>query len=122
MSRFLAILLMNDNVGKAFDLAQDSSKQLLTLASGIVVVTITFFDDFGRHAPFLAKVMLGIGWLGYLISVLAGIFTLQTLAGNLQSADLDIYANNTKIFSITQIITFLLALLLTVVAGGLTWL
>jgi hypothetical protein len=113
---------MDENVSKAFDIAQDASKQLLTVSAGIVVLTITFFADFGNHAPFSAKVLLGIAWVAYSISILLGIFTLQTLAGNLQNSNLNIYQFNTKLFSITQIIAFLIALTLTVVAGGLTWL
>jgi hypothetical protein len=113
---------MDENVSKAFDAAQDASKQLLTVAAGIVVLTITFFDDFGNHAPFPAKVLLGIAWVAYSISILCGIGALQTLAGNLQHGDLNIYKNNTKLFSIFQYVTFLVALAMTVVAGGLTWL
>jgi hypothetical protein len=113
---------MDEHVSKAFDTAQDASKQLLTVAAGIVVLTITFFEDFGKHAPFSAKVLLLIAWIVYSISILCGICTLQTLAGNLQNKSLSIYQFNTKLFSIGQIATFLTALALTVVAGGLSWL
>lgn len=112
---------MDEHVSKAFDTAQDSSKQLLTVAAGIVVLTITFFEDFGKHAPLSAKVLLAAAWVAYSISILCGIFTLQTLAGNLENEKLSIYELNTKIFSIAQIATFVIALILTVVAGGLTW-
>jgi len=113
---------MDEHVSKAFDTAQDASKQLLTVAAGIVVLTITFFENFGKHAPFSAKVLLAVAWIAYSISILCGIFTLQTLAGNLQKKNLNIYQFNTQIFSIIQIVTFLIALTLTVVAGGLAWL
>jgi len=113
---------MDEHVSKAFDTAQDASKQLLTVATGIVIITITFFEDFGQHAPFSAKVLLAISWISYSISILCGIFTLQTLAGNLQKNVLSIYQFNTRFFSITQIAAFLIALTLTVVAGGLAWL
>lgn len=113
---------MDGHVSKAFDIAQDASKQMLTVAAGIVVLTITFFDDFGKHAPFSAKMLLAIAWIAYSLSIVFGIFTLQTLAGNLQHNNLTIYKTNTLIFSIIQIATFLGALILTVIAGGLTWL
>jgi hypothetical protein len=112
---------MDEHVSKAFDIAQDSSKQLLTVAAGIVVLTITFFEDFGKHAPFSAKILLAVAWTVYCISILCGIFTLQTLAGNLENGKLSIYQFNTKLFSIAQIATFVIALILTVIAGGLTW-
>lgn len=111
-----------ERIAKAFDLAQDGSKQLLTLSAGIVVVTITFFSDFGAHAALSAKILMAIAWLCYLISVTAGIFVLYTLAGNLQQGRMDIYLNPTRLFSIIQVLVFLLALLLTVVAGAVTWL
>lgn len=133
MPRFLAVLLkgagMNtpqghefERVAKAFDLAQDGSKQLLTLSAGIVVVTITFFSDFGSHATLVAKILMAIAWFCYLISVTAGIFVLYTLAGNLQHGRMDIYLNPTRLFSIVQLLIFLLALFLTIVAGAVTWL
>jgi hypothetical protein len=113
---------MDANISKAFDVAQDISKQLLTLAAGIVVLTITFFSDFGKHAPSVAKDLLFVAWVIYTISLMCGIGTLQTLAGNLQQNNLDIYKGNTKLFSIVQYVTFVVALILTVVAGALTWL
>src|SRR5258708_39733019 len=113
---------MEAKISKAFDTAQDVSKQLLTLAAGIVVVTITFFSDFGKHAPSAAKELLFVAWLLYTISIIGGIGTLQTLAGNLQHGHLDIYKGNTKLCSIVQYVTFVVALVLTVVAGALTWL
>jgi hypothetical protein len=113
---------MDDNISKAFDTAQDVSKQLLTLAAGIVVLTITFFSDFGKHAPSSAKDLFFVAWLLYTISLIGGIGTLQTLAGNLQHAHLDIYKGNTVFFSIVQYATFVAALALTVIAGAQTWL
>lgn len=111
-----------DRICKAFDLAQDGAKQLLTLAAGIVVVTITFFSDFGSHAEAAAKLLMAISWILYLFSIVAGIFVLYSLAGNLQRKKLDIYEDPVRLFSICQLVLFLLALLVTVVAGILTWL
>jgi hypothetical protein len=113
---------MDDHVSKAFDAAGDTSKQLLTVAAGIVVLTITFFADFGKHAPFTAKVLLAVAWLLYTVSIVGGIGVLQTLAGNLQHGDLDIYKKNTVWCSIAQYGAFVIALVLTVIAGALTWL
>jgi hypothetical protein len=131
VSRFLSVLLINDierqelnaNVGKAFDLAQDASKQVLTISAGIVVVTITFFDDFGAHSPHIAKILMAVAWGIYLISMISGIFFLFTLAGNLQGGtNLDIYHSNSKTLSLMQVIAFLAAVLITIIAGGITWL
>lgn len=129
MFRILAVLLMTsmtrqdfDRICKAFDLAQDGAKQLLTISAGIIVITITFFSDFGAHAMFAAKILMVIAWGLYLISIVAGIGVLYSLAGNLQNDKLDIYLDPVRIFSIGQFLIFLLALVLTITAGGLAWL
>jgi hypothetical protein len=115
--------VLADNVSKAFDLAQDASKQVLTISAGIVVLTITFFDDFGAHAPHAPKILMAVGWVIYLISMIAGIFFLHTLAGNLQGGTkLSIYEENARTLSLVQIIAFLLAVLVTIIAGAMTWL
>lgn len=114
---------MDDHVAKAFDLAQDAAKQVLTISAGVIVVTITFFADFGKHAPFPAKVIMALAWALYLLSMLTGISFLYTLAGNLQGdPSPSIYAENARLLSISQLGSFLLAVLLTVLAGALTWL
>ena len=58
-----------DRISKAFDLAQDGAKQLLTISAGIIVVTITFFSDFGAHASLTAKILMVIAWgsISYLL-------------------------------------------------------
>ena len=111
-----------DRICKAFDLAQDGAKQLLTISAGIIVVTITFFNDFGNHATLAAKILMVIAWFLYLISIVAGIGVLYSLAGNLQKGRMDIYLDPVRIFSVAQFVVFLLALLVTIIAGGLTWL
>jgi hypothetical protein len=66
---------MEENVSKAFDAAQDAAKQLLIVAAGIVALTITFFDDFGSHAPYSGKVILAVAWVVYSVSIICGIFS-----------------------------------------------
>ena len=111
-----------DRISKAFDLAQDGAKQLLTISAGIIVVTITFFSDFGAHASLTAKILMVIAWGLYLVSIIAGVGVLYSLAGNLQKGRMDIYLDPTRIFSLSQLMIFLAALLLTVVGGSLIWL
>jgi hypothetical protein len=111
-----------DRICKAFDLAQDGAKQLLTISAGIVVVTITFFNDFGSHADLAAKILMVIAWVLYLLSIIAGISVLYSLAGNLQKGRMDIYLDPTRLFSLVQLAIFMVALLLTIVAGSLAWL
>jgi hypothetical protein len=112
---------MTDKVKKAFDFAQDTTKQLLTLATGIVTVTIAFSNVFtATPITSSAKRCLMFSWLAFLMSVCFCILTLMALTGSLQNAEEQpkgIYEKNITIPSVLQIITFLLGLILTIIFG-----
>lgn len=74
----------SDRLKKAFDFASDSSKQLITLATGIVTLTITFAKDIFTGAPTSLKYLLAAAWLLYLVSILGGLATLLALTGTLE--------------------------------------
>jgi hypothetical protein len=110
---------------KAFDFAQDVTKQVLTLAAAIITVTITFFKNFGDHAIYAAKVIMGCSWLAYLLSVILGLWTLMALTGTLQplrqpDAKPTIQGPNVRLPASLQLISFLIALILSVCAGIIT--
>src|SRR5947209_20194535 len=75
---------MEERIKKAFDFASDSTKQLITLSTGIVTLTITFGKDVFQNVPFYAKVLLVIAWVIYLLSIIFGILTLLSLTGTLE--------------------------------------
>jgi Domain of unknown function (DUF4440) len=77
-------MTMPERVQKAFDFASDSTKQLITLSTGIVALTITFGKDVFQTTPFYAKVLLVIAWVIYLLSISFGILTLLSLTGVLE--------------------------------------
>ena len=60
---------------KTFDYAIDLTKQLLTLGTAVIAVTVTIGKDIqtGRHG------LLLIALVGYLISIICGILTLYAL-------------------------------------------
>jgi hypothetical protein len=72
-----------DAPGKSFDFAADAAKQLLTLSTVVIALTITFFEDFaGRDHP-EAMGLMPWSW-GFLIaSMLAGMAHLSALTGEL---------------------------------------
>ena len=105
---------------KAFDFAQDATKQLIALSTGVIALTISFLKDVVKEAPPASQKYIQIAWVLYLISVVFGIATLLSLTGNLgkqESAAKTIYALDTRIASALQIVTFLAALTLTLVFG-----
>jgi hypothetical protein len=97
---------------KAFDFAQDMTKQVLTLSTGIITITLTFLSDKIGTYSHLARHLLELGWLAYLISILFGLLMLMALTGNLErpnarSGAPTIYAGNVRALSGVQLVMFL---------------
>jgi hypothetical protein len=117
---------LSDATAKAFDFAQDVTKQVLTLATGIIALTVTFFKDFANHATYTAEVVMGCSWIAYLISVILGVWTLMALTGTLQplrssnAARLSIQGKNVRLPASLQLFFFLIALIMSVSAGIIT--
>jgi hypothetical protein len=116
---------LNDTTAKAFDFAQDVTKQVLTLATAIIALTITFFKNFANHASHAAEVVMGCSWIAYLVSVILGLWTLMALTGTLQplrSTDtmISIQGTNVRLPASLQLLSFLIALILSVCAGIIT--
>jgi hypothetical protein len=115
---------LSERSQKVFDFASDVTKQLITLSTGVVALTITFSKDIlGGVAEdkvnvffFFWKVketqLLASAWLVYLISIVFGIVALMALTGSLErprgSTD-SVYTPNIVIPSVAQILLFLAA-------------
>ena len=78
---------MDDRLAKAFDFSQDAAKQLITLSTAIVALTITFYKDFATGAGQLSKVLVAIGWGFFLLSIVFGVMHLFQLTGALAPKD-----------------------------------
>jgi hypothetical protein len=92
------------------------TKQLLTLASGIIALTITFLKDVVADRGASAQGWIQAAWIVYLVSIVFGVLTLMSLTDNI-ARDRSIFAIETRIVSACQIVTFTAALVLTVVFG-----
>jgi hypothetical protein len=105
---------------KAFAFAQESTKQLLTLSTAVLALTLTFLKDVAdKSAP---KWIISVGWIGYVLSIVFGILTLMALAGNMEgeggdSSQPSIYAGNIRLLAGLQVLTFIGALGFTVWFG-----
>ena len=121
----LAFLLeesfMKDQQKEAFDFARDTTKQLITLATGIIALEITFAKEFVGTLSESVRLYALLSWLAFLLSVLFGVWTLLALTGTLEAEDepvpISIRGSNVKIPSMLQILLFLAGLALTVVFG-----
>lgn len=105
---------MDERTKAAFSGATDSAKQLITLATGLIAVEVTFGKDFLIQVNTLSKWFMVISWVLFLLSVILGVGTLNTLIGciakseNLSSQT--IYDPNVKRLAKTQIFLFLIGL------------
>lgn len=109
------------NRTKAFDYVQDVTKQVLTLATAVVTITLTFLKDLAQDAPPDARTLLYIGWVLFGLSILAGVATLLNLTGHVEKAEEQargIYASGIRIFSSLQLAFFVLAIGCTVYFGA----
>lgn len=108
---------MDDQIKKAFDFAQESTKQMLNLATGIIALTITFSKDFLRSVPAEAKLYALLSWGLFLISIFFGLWTLNALTGCLSKQNPSIHGKSITIPSMFQILSFLGGLIMTVIFG-----
>ncbi|WP_312900174.1 hypothetical protein [Chryseobacterium taichungense] len=118
---------MTEESKKAFDFAADTIKQLITLASGIIALTITFSKDILGSTSTVGVYWMYISWLFYIISIAFGILALLSITGTLepqsqhsQTPSPSIYDKNIRNKAAFQIISFLLALIFTVIFGIIT--
>lgn len=112
---------MDENVKLAFESARDATKQFLTLATGIIALTITFSKDFiGPDAH--SKMLALLAWGMLLLSVLFGLWTLLALTGTLEAkrenSQISIRGRNVTLPASLQVVTFFVGLVLTVVFGA----
>lgn len=130
---------MNDLKLKAFDIASEVNKQLLTLSTAIITLSFTLSKDIISEFGDNSKYFLLIVWVLSIVSIISGIMTLMTFAGHLDpkqnetnqsasdtSADSmpeispKIYEKNSTLFASIQIITFLIVLFIIILWGTIT--
>ena len=109
---------MEERNKKSFDFAQETTKQLLTLATGVLALTITFRKDIVKDASEAAQTWLEVAWILFLVSTIAGVLTLGALSGNLdKKAEPSIYAHGIRRPSLVQLVAFAAAVVCTIVFG-----
>lgn len=113
----------DDVSAKPFEVAIDIAKQLLTLSTAIITLTITFSKDFLGAATGFQKGLLSVAWLFFFLSVLGGVWLLYAANGSLAEADPNqrhsIYDSNTAIPMGVQQVCFVIGLALTGWFGAL---
>lgn len=93
---------------KSFDFASGVTKLLISLATGVITITITFgSNSLSRLNIIVCPWMLLVSWILLVISIASGIIALQAMTGTLSKDDSpNIYANNIRAPEIIQILFF----------------
>lgn len=113
---------MKEEVQKAFDFAGETTKQLITLSTGIVTITITFAKDILGTGNTNDKLLLMSSWVFFLLSIILGVWTLMALTGELEQigkkkSTPSIRGKNVTVPSALQIFCFLIGIGLAVAYG-----
>jgi hypothetical protein len=94
----------------SFEFAKETVSQLITLATGVIGVSVTFAKDVRSKVTSHDRKWLFRSWIALLLSVVCGVWTLMALTGTLckGTVPLDaIYESNITIPASLQIVIFL---------------
>jgi len=113
---------MDDQTKAAFAGASDTAKQLITLASGILTLEVTFAKNImDAKLDQTARYLIAGSWILLLLSVIAGVWMLLALTGSLGQltppTSSTIYGSNVRIPAFFQILLFIGGLALSVWFG-----
>jgi hypothetical protein len=102
---------LDDRVKESFAFARDTTKQLLTLSTAILTLTVTFQADIVADQSAATIDLLTAAWIAYLVSIVFGLATLMMLTGTLAATadDASINTLQIRVPAILQAITFLIA-------------
>lgn len=104
-------------VKTSFDFASDVTKQLITLATGIIAVTITFMRFIVGEHPSSFELMYW-SWGLFTFSIACGVLTLLGLTGAAGEGAPSIYLRRVTVPSGLQVLAFLAATVLAIIFGA----
>ena len=107
---------MDERVRIAFEFAAALAEQLITLATGILVLSVTFLKDVAASRDTGRRWLLIVAWSLYFFSILAGIWALMALTGSLDpvgatgvAIEVTRIGGNVRFPAKLQVVSFLLA-------------
>ena len=121
MPHFSVLLSMDDRTKAAFESIRDSTKQMITLATGVLALTVTFAKDFiGGGAQ--GRWLVHAAWYAFFLSAAAGVWVLLAVSGSLGNGPdsithKDAYGLNIRLPALVQVLSFATGLALAVVFG-----
>lgn len=102
--------------GKAFDFASGITKLLISLATGVITITITFGSNYLTKLDSIKEpCCLFCSWIFLAFSIAFGIFALMAMTGVLSKEEHpNVYSCNVRILEIFQIFFFLTGITLAI--------
>jgi hypothetical protein len=105
---------MDVEIGKQLELAIGQvvqlGEQLITLSTGILVLSITFVKDILKRPASADRSLLAVAWCGYLLTIVAGIWLRMAVAGSLAASKRFVgFEANVTLPAGVQIVLFLFA-------------
>jgi hypothetical protein len=113
--------------------AVDTAKQIITLSTGVIALTMTFLDKFLPGAsPKVVPWTVTVAWIGFGLAIVFSVWTLMALTGTLtaldrkanglsltpaQSSAVDAYGDNVKVPATGMVLCFLFGIALTIATG-----
>ena len=103
--------------------AQETVKQVITIATAVSTFTVTFADKFkAAGSELVVPWALGASWVLFALAIFFGILTLMALTGvmaSLSEAEQNkaAYRPNVRILAGTMMLRFFLAIVATIAAG-----
>jgi len=115
------LMAMNPKIEKSFDFAADLVKQLITLSTAVIAITITFAKDIIGVASSGNNFLLVSAWVSFFLTILFGVWALMALTGTLEPLSNKSEINPPSIRGLNctlpitfQILSFLIAIGLTI--------
>lgn len=102
---------------RAFEIARDITKQVITLATAVVTLEVTVFQVAGFPDSTRKKMVMCISWGSLALSIIFGLLFMMAAAGQTAKEKKDppdIYGRQLKILSSIQLVLFIIGL----IAGG----
>jgi len=100
--------VLSELQGKSPEFLADVTKQVMTLATGVLVFTITFLEKVPREQRESVRLRRRLKrlWLCEGATILSGLVTLLMLTGQVAKSAPNIYAPNLRFISAFQLVTF----------------
>jgi len=105
------------DVHPSFEFAKEFTTQLITLSTAVIGVSVTFAKDVSPGITAKKRWLLYFSWIVFLLSIIAGILTIGSLARLVDDPNASIMDGGITNKSRLQFCLFLLGVLLLIIDG-----